>query len=135
MAKMSLTVNGAKETQQMLLTLGNEMPGVSEKSVLAAADVMKSGMQRRIRKSKGPNGGKTAESIEIGNIDRTRDGIKVTVGPSEEGSRRFIARFLEYGTSKMPAYPWRRPTLDEDGDEAVRKARAEIDKAIARVNR
>jgi len=164
MAKMSLSVTGAKEMRQKIEALSKDIPEVAERSAVAAGNVFSKGMKRRIKK----RSGRTAGTIGIRDINRTRGGLKVTVGPfrySEIGklSRAYIARFLEYGhdivvvTGKrrsaghgkrygrmvnatkvvghVPAYPFIRPTLDEDKDIAMREARAEVEKAIARVKR
>lgn len=126
---MSIAVNGVKEIQEKLETLGSVMPRITENSVIAGAKVIERGMKRRI----GKRSRRTMESIEVGKINRTLAGANVSVGPSSLGKRRFIARFLEFGTSKMPAQPFVRPTKDEDMGEAINAARKIVENAIARV--
>ena len=69
--------------------------------------------------------GLTAGQIKIDDTIPSEAGVvKITVGiPSSKeagkGSRAFIGRFLEYGTSKMRAQPWLRPANDVHGGEAL----------------
>jgi HK97 gp10 family phage protein len=52
--------------------------------------------------------GKTQRSITY----RSRQkGLEYQIGPTW-----FVGRFLEYGTRKMPAYPFMAPTLDRQQD-------------------
>lgn len=42
----------------------------------------------------------------------------------------FYGRFLEYGTSKMPAYPWLRPTVKQKGQEAIKVFTSDLNRRI-----
>jgi HK97 gp10 family phage protein len=39
----------------------------------------------------------------------------------------FYGRFLEYGTSKAPAYPWLRPAVAQKGEEAIMVFNKDLD--------
>jgi HK97 gp10 family phage protein len=69
--------------------------------------------------------GQTADQVTAWIPEGKREIGKVTVlvgiqGPDVLGkeSRSFIGRFLEFGTSKMRAYPWLRPARDSHGGAA-----------------
>lgn len=127
MPGMSISISGDKELQQKLHRLAGSMPHAIEEAVLSAATVYRDGMKRRVRK----RSRRTEEDIQIHDQKVTASGFSAKAGPtSGKGGRAYIARFLEYGTSKMQAYPFVRPTLDEDTPEAIRMAGKEIDAAI-----
>lgn len=56
--------------------------------------------------------------------------VKPPKGGAVVGFAAFYARFIEYGTSKMPARPYFRPAIDElkgqIGETIVRKLRSKI---------
>jgi HK97 gp10 family phage protein len=66
--------------------------------------------------------GQTADQVTAWIPEEKREAGKVRVlvgikGPDVLGkeSRSFIGRFLEFGTSKMRAFPWLRPATDAQG--------------------
>jgi len=56
------------------------------------------------------------------------------VGESyEQGGNQFYFRFLEFGTSKLPARPFLRPALAENAQKTTDIVTAELRKAIERI--
>lgn len=82
-------------------------------------------------------GAKSKVRVRTGNLRR---GItqRVSVKPSKAeaiiGFRRkeFYGRFVELGTSKMPAYPFLRPALDESQPQILEAFAAAINRGIER---
>lgn len=108
------------------------LPDVVQVSVLGvavarAAEVLQNGAQRRARVRTGDlASGMTFE------LEGTKDGITAHVGPSKE---EFYGFFLEFGTAHAPAYPFLRPTIDEDGARAVAVLAATLKDGIDRAAR
>lgn len=42
----------------------------------------------------------------------------------------YYGRFLEYGTSKMPAYPWLRPAVKQKGQQAIEVFTSDLNRRI-----
>jgi HK97 gp10 family phage protein len=58
-----------------------------------------------------------ADSIKVRAVEENRAGIvAVTVGA---GRAYYWDRFVEFGTSKMPAQPFARPAYDADKEQAA----------------
>ncbi|MFW8564845.1 HK97-gp10 family putative phage morphogenesis protein [Orrella sp. 11846] len=51
----------------------------------------------------------------------------LTQGPA------YYGRFLEYGTSKMPAYPWLRPAVQQKGRAAIEVITQDLDNRIQKI--
>lgn len=49
------------------------------------------------------------------------------VGPAKQG---FWARFLEFGTRRMPAFPFMRPTFEETREQVIEAFRSAVQRAL-----
>lgn len=68
------------------------------------------------------------DDIKVSNV-KTKDGVKyVEVGPSKKTNWR--AKFLEFGTSKMPAKPFMGPAYESKKNEAKEIIKQEIRNAL-----
>jgi len=71
---------------------------------------------------------KTGYLRQSGFVEEVEDGAEI--GFSAE-----YAWYQEFGTSKMPAQPYLRPTLDEDADEIIKVMQDKINKQIEEANK
>lgn len=109
-----LTLEGGPELEATLKGLGGQVAGrLGENAVRAAARVIVA--QARKSKAFFDISGETRRSFRVlRQIDR-RSGSRTAYA----GSTYFVARFLEFGTSRMPPRPSLRPALDTGGQAAV----------------
>lgn len=115
----NVIVTGEREILARLDAIGKELAGsIKMKALQVGAEVLKAGMERRAPRRKGRLAGSIVIEIE--------DDI-AKIGPSKKA---FYGRFQEYGTSRHPAQPFARPTLDEDGGAAVEAVKDELAKAL-----
>jgi hypothetical protein len=85
-----------------------------------AAEPLADRMRENIDGIRGRQGsshtGLTAADVTVADQPSTLGLVKLKLGlTSGKEGRAFIGRFLEYGTSRMPAYPWCRPANDAEG--------------------
>jgi len=85
-----------------------------------AAEPLADRMKENIEGIRGRKGsfhtGLTADDVTIADQPTTLGLVKLKIGlTSGKEGRAFIGRFLEYGTSRMPAYSWCRPANDAEG--------------------
>lgn len=117
MQKTTIRLTGDKELKRKIAALEEAVVGqVVEKAAMAAAVVLRDSAKRRAPRRTG----KGAESMTAKVVSRKAGEAKIAVGPGKEG---WYLMFHEFGTSKMPARPFLRPAIDENGEEAVREAR------------
>lgn len=125
MITVGMTVDGFDQVLKAIERMGS-LPGERVEGILLAAALpMAADMSSRAVRSAEPRSkdrgkprpaGHMADSIKPRPVDEERAGIvRVTVGP---GRPYYWARFVEFGTSKMPARPFARPAYD-DGKEAA----------------
>lgn len=80
--------------------------------IAAARDVVLDMRDRAPRRSPAPD---MADSIAVArSTEGAEDGVVVVkIGPRRSAAHSWIAKLIEFGTSKMPAQPFMRPTWDE----------------------
>ena len=101
----SVTVEGVPGVQERLRAIARQVGArVIEDAAMDAADVMVDEMRSRIN----VHTGRTRAGIDKQLKEREGNHVVVWVGATQ---RRFVARFLEFGTRKMSAKPWARPAL------------------------
>ena len=71
--------------------------------------------------------GDLAESIEAVVEEKGKD-----KGAAKVRATKFYGMFHEFGTSKMPARPFMRPSFDEHKDEVIESARKKLEQRIKR---
>lgn len=144
---MTAEVRGFKELDAAL----GELPKATGKNVLKRVAIkamarMEQGMSARAPREEGT----LAESMRTQAVKATRQrgqvrfdaksSVEVITGPAPEGRMdRANAGFQEFGTVKMGANSYARPTADSENENVVDDVRdmlgAEIDKAAARIAR
>jgi HK97 gp10 family phage protein len=127
---VTLRIEGGKQLEDNLRALGRAVSGEAlEAGAKAAAGQVGAEMAHRMRRLTG----RTAESITTEVTKRSSQRVEVVVGPSKE--RAFVARFLEYGTSRMPARPWGRPAFMSKAERALGELAAAVRGVIASATR
>lgn len=106
MAKVSVEMNGMEELRRNLQRL-QVTPNVRDKALKAGGNHLKGQIVEAVPVGKT---GKLKESIAIGEV--SSDG-QLQIGPSQQGPD-FRAHFPEFGTSKMKAQPYMRPTYERE---------------------
>ncbi|MHB1042371.1 MAG: HK97-gp10 family putative phage morphogenesis protein [Eubacteriales bacterium] len=112
-------ITGLKEAIENLNKLGKEVAERAKGSgLIAGARVLQAGMERRAPRRTGKLAGSIMIEIE---------GETAKIGPSADA---WYGKFQEYGTTRQPAQPFARPTLDEDGNAAIKAVGDEIARVI-----
>jgi len=119
--------------------LAEELPKATAKSVLRRTAVnsmerIRTGMADRAPKDDGTLAASMkTKPVKAKRDSRTRyarqNGVSVNTGPvgREEGGN---AAWQEFGTEKMPAHPFARPTADAEGMNVINDVRAELTKQV-----
>ncbi|WFF40397.1 hypothetical protein EVC62_02155 [Salinicola endophyticus] len=112
-----------------------ESERVLRQGARAGAGVFRDEARRRAKKRTG----KLAKNI-VSDTAKVTSRTKATAGVKvrEEGKasnprNAFYWRFIEYGTSTIPAAPFIRPSFDAKQEEAARAAFAKLNESIDRV--
>jgi HK97 gp10 family phage protein len=159
-----IRVDGLKELQAKLLALGVEYGTKAaynpvRRALNKAARVVRDSAKQRVRKDTGtlrdniivtskgrpdPNGFISAKVVVRSKAKAYKDNARNRRAGKVGGAYKnygplFYARFLEFGTSKMKAYPFLRPAFDENKGalpEMIKTALAEaIESSIAKLRR
>lgn len=122
------TVKGFDEVIAALERMGSLPADRVEAVLMEAGQPMAAEMQALAPRSADPRArdrgkprppGHGADSIKVRPVDEERAGItRVTIGPSR---RHYWMKFVEFGTSKMPARPFARPTFDGGREAAAER--------------
>lgn len=152
----TVRVDGLKELEAKLRALGEEYGAKAALSPVRSAlrkagKVVQQSAQNRVRRKTGT----LAENIIVAADRKPPDGqlsVKVTVRAKAKAYKSnstnvrkgrigleyqhygplFYARFLEFGTSKMSAYPFLRPAFEENKGNLPQIIKAELAAAIER---
>lgn len=117
MKKTGFDFEGGKALDQALQGLGDPkaMRRAGLRALRRGARPIRDAARSNIR----VRSGETRRDIKT-RTESVKRGIAVWVGASgKKGGRAFIGRFLEFGTAKMRAFPWLRPAIDENKNEAL----------------
>lgn len=111
-------MEGWEELERKLESLGSKMQAqkVLEGALMEGAEVVKAAIEAHAPRRTGM----LSSDIHISRGGRKK--FSVRIGPGLKG---FYGRFLEHGTSKMPAKPFMRPAFEASNDaaqEAIRQA-------------
>ncbi len=134
MTSFSIEFKGLRELDKALSLLPDEMQAEPVRAGLrAGAKVLQEGMSIRAPRDADVHGVTLAEEIVTKlDVSLERDTAAAFVGPSR---RAFYALFLEFGTVKMEARPFIRPTLLEDGQIAIAAVATQLKAGLSRVAR
>ena len=141
---IKLKVTGFRELER---ALAEELPKATARAVLlrTAKKVMepvREGMAQRAPELTGTlSGGMKTQVVKAKRQSRNRfersSGVSVNTGPTTAGQEGGNPAWQEFGTEKMPANPYARPTADAEGPGVIEAVREElttqIDKAKARI--
>lgn len=109
--------------------------GVVRKAARQNAPVDSGNLQAAIVMKRERDTPLTEEYIVTIRQGRTRDTKAGKSGKGPKGKDAFYARFVEFGTVKMPARPFLRPALEQNTDAATqamaKRLKARLDKAGA----
>lgn len=110
MADLDLEITGLAELEIKLNDLGrNGSRRALRKGLRQGANVVMKEARQRVRKKTGV----TKKSIRVKDQGLKFEDMTFSVGVN------YVGRFLEFGTSKMPAYPFLRPAAENKATEAV----------------
>lgn len=108
-----LKVEGIEELMARLNSLGEAVATRTEnKALREGAEVLREGISKRAPRDTG----NLAENIVMSGVKQAEIGKYIEVGPDK---KHFYGLFHEFGTVKMPAYPFMGPALEEDGKEVM----------------
>jgi len=114
MDEIDLKVSGLAELEVKLNDLGrNGSRRALRKGFRQGANVVLKDARQRVRKKTGA----TARATKVRDEGLKFEDMTFSI------STNYIGRFLEFGTSKMPAYPFLRPAAENKAREAVEVAR------------
>ncbi|MGE7136219.1 HK97-gp10 family putative phage morphogenesis protein [Luteibacter sp. NPDC031894] len=110
MADLELEIAGLADLERRLTDLGGAGARRSlSKGLRAGTNVVLAEARRRVRKKTGA----TAKATKTKSGGQQGQDITYSV------TTNYVGRFLELGTSKMPAYPFLRPATEAKAREAV----------------
>ncbi|MCL6453553.1 MAG: HK97 gp10 family phage protein [Alicyclobacillus sp.] len=125
---MSMDVSGFGELYAALARLGANVDKVVNQALKAGAQPIADAMSENVNVS-ARHEVHVRDDIKIGRPRQDADGVRyITIGPSARTAWR--AKFLEFGTSKMPAYPFMEPAMHEQQRAAFDAMRQVIKGAL-----
>lgn len=139
MVEVKLT--GFKELSQALKELGPRVARNSlRRAVSSGAAVVRNEARRRARKDTG----EMAKDVQIKRERDTKGAMSATYSVFVRSGKKsrlsgksrdvqkdsFYWRFLEFGTSKMPAHPFMRPAFEAKRMQALEAIQAKLDEGV-----
>ena len=140
---VTMAFKGGKQLKEALLALPKHLRGpILQEALVAGADPVRTAAADRARIRRGPR--RRPETIALA------DSIKITLGEQDSthaevhvGTRKPTAHLVEFGHAKVigrgtsretigqvPAYPFLRPALDENKEEALARTGEVLGKEI-----
>lgn len=144
MAKVNISIDGDKRFVQTIDNFQKATPESLKRGFNLAGAIFVRDMKRKLS-GPGRFAGSTHGPISrLGTFPGVRSGrlrgsvnakVQMRAGSPElrVGPNVKYARFLEFGTSKMPEYPFVGPTLNDQIDKAMDVINREITKPLRRV--
>ncbi|QBP06943.1 hypothetical protein [Virgibacillus phage Mimir87] len=109
-------VTGLDEAMFSFDRLGENAEKVDNQALKAGGEVIKKYQIANVNRSK-KDQAHTQDNITVSRPKETDEGKLTIVGPNKKVAYR--AHFLEYGTSKMPAYPFVDKSAEQGESEAT----------------
>ncbi|KRG15613.1 hypothetical protein ACA30_05860 [Virgibacillus soli] len=103
MKRMHMELTGFDELIAEFELMGNKAKKVETEALKEAGEVIAKYQSEEVNRST-KDQPHTQDNIQIGRARETDEGLQITVKPNSEVSWR--AKFLEWGTSKMPPNPF-----------------------------
>lgn len=121
MANFEMT--GLEGTMNFFEKLGEDAEKVEDQALKAGGEVIKKYQIANVNRSHKAQP-HIQDNITVGRPKETDEGKMAEVGPNRKVAWR--AKFLEYGTSKMPAYPF----IEKGGDQGETEAVSAMEKVF-----
>jgi HK97 gp10 family phage protein len=120
---IGLNLSGFQEMIDILDKMDKEGEKVFKDALNAGGDIILKTMKRKVYQILHRKSGDLEKNIRMGKVRKFKDGsYSQVVGPTKgDISSAYYAKFSEWGTSKEPARPWIRPSMDESQGEAYEK--------------
>jgi HK97 gp10 family phage protein len=126
---IKLKVSGVDELNAALKRFGGEYLAEFKMALYDAGEIVRKDALAKIRKRTGA----AASTIKM-DVGQMRDGTLYAIITAGGGDQYYVT-FLEYGTSKMKAFPFMRPALKDNRTEIKRIIRGRIEVVIERAGR
>lgn len=135
---IGFSISGFRELER---ALAEELPKATAKSVLRRTAVksmerVRTGMEDRAPKDKRKlAGGMKTQNAKAERIPGTKrykkqNGVSVNTGPTTGPAEGGNPAWQEFGTEKMPAHPYARPTADAEGENVIQEVKGELTRQI-----
>ena len=111
-----LEISGIQELERTFERMGDRVRQAENTALRAGGRVIQEYQQKNINRST-KDQPHLKDNITITRPVENDEGKHISVGPKANLAWR--ARFLEYGTSKMPAYPFASKSVEQGEDDAV----------------
>lgn len=140
-----LEVQGLRELGAAMRELSNDVAtkvgrqaaaagaGVVRKAARAKAPVDSGNLQAAVVMKRVAETPLTAEYVVTPRRGKTRDVKAAKAGKGRLGNDAFYARFVEFGTVKVPARPFLRPAIEENVQRATEAVKQRLAQRIAKV--
>ncbi|TDQ39235.1 HK97-gp10 family putative phage morphogenesis protein [Aureibacillus halotolerans] len=126
-----MEMQGMEQLLARLQKLGGNVEKAENRALKAGGEVVAELARSKVNRSDKEQV-HIADNIKVSGVKGVEAGDKhVDIGPGKETAWR--AKFLEIGTSKMPAYPFMGPSSDEGQKPARTAMSAEIAKAVSKL--
>ncbi|MBY6269321.1 HK97-gp10 family putative phage morphogenesis protein [Parageobacillus thermoglucosidasius] len=108
--------DGIDELEQFFEKLAGDIDKVDNQALKVGGEIIAKYQRENVNRS-GKDQPHIQDNITVSRPKETDEGKFVEVGPNKKVDWR--AKFLEYGTSKMPSYPFIEKGADEGEAEAL----------------
>ena len=112
----SFDFDGLDELTAKFQEMGRDVEKVDNQALKAGGEIIAQHQKANVNRSN-KNQAHIQDNLTVSRPKENDDGKFVEVGPSKKVAWR--AKFLEYGTSKMPPYPFIEKGADEGAEEAT----------------
>jgi len=137
MTSQTTKIDGLPELARKLKKLPDDLRRKElDKAVAAGARIIRNAAKQRAAKRSGVLARNIVVRKEKKKFKRGRDSVYrvgVLHGKGARGGDPYYFRFVEFGTSKMPARPFLRPALHSNGDAAIGAMAAKLRVALQRL--
>lgn len=119
----NLEITGLEGAVNFFDNLGEQAEKAENQALKAGGEVIKKYQIANVNRSH-KDQPHIQDNISVGRPKETDEGKMTEVGPNKKVAWR--AKFLEYGTSKMPAYPF----IEKGGDQGENEAVSAMEKVF-----
>ncbi|MBP1967978.1 HK97 gp10 family phage protein [Virgibacillus natechei] len=127
MSRMKMEIEGFDELVQHFEKMGNGAKRLEAEALKEGGEVIAEHQRKGVNRS-AKNQPHIEDNIEVGRVTNTQEGSKVIIRPNKKV--RWRAKFLEYGTSKMPPKPFIERSGELGQAEAYELMQAKFEEVI-----